>query len=170
MEEIDIKDFLKYLKKFAIPAIILAAVALIGTVIYETYGKPNLYKSYTTVVLAQNANEGATATTLNDINVNQKLIGTYSEIIKSKLILNQVKENLQLEGKTADQLAKEIAVSALEDAEIIKISVDDEDPELAAKIANETANIFNVALFLAGHFQILFHAFACPFRFLASGY
>ena len=142
MEEIDIKDFLKYLKKFAIPAIILAAVALIGTVIYETYGKPNLYKSYTTVVLAQNANEGATATTLNDINVNQKLIGTYSEIIKSKLILNQVKENLQLEGKTADQLAKEIAVSALEDAEIIKISVDDEDPELAAKIANETANIF----------------------------
>ena len=125
MEEIDIKDFLKYLKKFAIPAIILAVVALISTVIYETYGKPNLYKSYTTVVLAQNANEGATATTLNDINVNQKLIGTYSEIIKSKLILNQVKQNLQLEDKTADQLAKEITVSALEDAEIIKISVND---------------------------------------------
>ncbi len=141
MEEIDIKDFLNYLKKFAVPAIILASLTLIGTVIYESYFKTSLYKSYTTVVLAQNASSETGTTTLNDININQKLIGTYSEIIKSNTILNQVRERLELD-QSAAELAKKITVTAVEDTEIIKISVNDEDNELAAKIANETADVF----------------------------
>ncbi|MBR3322637.1 hypothetical protein IKG13_01075, partial [Candidatus Saccharibacteria bacterium] len=79
MEEIDIKDFLKYLKKFILQAIIIAALAVGATIYYDTQIKTPMYKANATVVLAQSTNENTSQTTLNDITVNQKLVTTYSE-------------------------------------------------------------------------------------------
>ena len=52
-----------------------------------------MYSSYTTVVLAQQANSNS-AITQSDITVNQKLVSTYSEIVKSKLVLQQTIDQL----------------------------------------------------------------------------
>ena len=83
MEEIDIKDFFRYLKKFIIPMIIVAINFVAIAIIYDTTIKTPLYKTSTTVVLAQPHTDN-NQSTLNDISVNQKLVATYSEIIKSK--------------------------------------------------------------------------------------
>ncbi len=142
MDEIDIKDFLKYLKKYALVGIILAVVATTGTAIYDVNIKTKLYKSSTTIVLTQDANkENAATTTLNDINLNQKLIATYSEIVKSKLILQKTIDELELDTD-AEKLAKQITVTAVEDTEIIRITVNDADNEKSAKIANSIAENF----------------------------
>ena len=95
MEEIDIKDFLGYLKKFLIPMIIVSILAVGASIFYNLALKTPLYKTSTTVVLAQKTSEKESASvTLNDISINQKLVATYTEIVKSKLVLEQVINDL----------------------------------------------------------------------------
>lgn len=145
MEEIDIKDFLRYLKKFIIPMIVVAILAVGATFFYDLNIKKPMYKTSTTVVLAQQTAENTSASTLNDININQKLVTTYSEIVKSKLVLQQVIDSLSLDTDV-DSLSKHVTVTAVDDTEILKISVEDESPENSAKIANKIADVFNAEI------------------------
>ena len=145
MEEIDIKDFLRYLKKFIIPMIVVAILAVGATFFYDANIKKPMYKTSTTVVLAQQTSENTSASTLNDININQKLVTTYSEIVKSKLVLQQVIDSLNLDTDV-DSLSKHVTVTAVDDTEILKISVEDAEPESAAKIANKIAEVFSAEI------------------------
>jgi len=142
MEEIDIKDFLGYLKKFIIPMIVVAFLATGGSILYNLVIKTPMYKTSTTIVLAQKAEEkGSASVTLNDINLSQKLVSTYSEIVKSKLVLEQVINDLGLDT-SVEKLSKHVTVAAVEDTEIIKIAVEDGNRIAAAQIANKIADVF----------------------------
>ena len=142
MEEIDIKEFLRYIKKFLIPMFIVSALAVGGVVYYDMNIKKPMYKTSTTVVLAQSNDKNITSqATLNDVNLNQKLVATYTEIVKSKLVLQQAIDELGLETSVND-LAKHVTVTAVEDTEILKITVEDGNKEIAAQIANKIADIF----------------------------
>ena len=142
MEEIDIKEFLRYIKKFLIPMFIVSALAVGGVVYYDMNIKKPMYKTSTTVVLAQSSDKNITSqATLNDVNLNQKLVATYTEIVKSKLVLQQAIDELGLETSVND-LAKHVTVTAVEDTEILKITVEDGNKEIAAQIANKIADIF----------------------------
>ena len=140
MEEIDLKDFLVYLKKFIVLAVFVLAGTVAGTYFYDTQLKTPMYSSYTTVVLAQRANSN-TAITQSDITVNQKLVSTYSEIVKSKLVLQQTIDQLGLDT-TYEQLQKNVSVKAVEDTEIIRITVADADQNKTAEITNKIAENF----------------------------
>jgi capsular exopolysaccharide synthesis family protein len=142
MEEIDIKDFLGYLKKYLVPMIVVALIATGGSIFYNLAIKTPMYKTSTTVVLAQQTSDKTTSSvTLNDISINQKLVATYTEIVKSKLVLEQVIEDLKLDT-TAEKLAKHVTVTAIEDTEILKITVEDGNRIAAAQIANKIAEVF----------------------------
>lgn len=142
MEEIDIKDFLGYLKKYLVPMIVVALIATGGSIFYNLAIKTPMYKTNTTVVLAQQTSDKNTSSvTLNDISINQKLVATYTEIVKSKLVLEQVIEDLKLDT-TSEKLAKHVTVTAIEDTEILKITVEDGNRIAAAQIANKIADVF----------------------------
>jgi capsular polysaccharide biosynthesis protein len=142
-----------------------------------------IYQSYTTLILSKINSDGSMdiynvignnseeAINLNDITdnynaeainlydtlLNEKLIKTYSEIIRSNKVLNEVISHL---GLTRDDLSlkdtdKETLIDALSDSinvapiggtEIIKITVSNEDPNLAEKIANDIPTFFGTEL------------------------
>lgn len=143
MEEINIRDFLNYLKKYVLVIVAVALVLIIGVFIYDKSIKKPLYTTYTTIILTK-SNETQTGTTItqNDILLNQKLVETYSKIIKSKLVLEQVISETGV-TYTAEELSKNVSVEAYENTEMLKISVTDQDPELAANIANSIAQVFS---------------------------
>lgn len=141
MEEIDLKDFLGYLKKFIIPTIIVTILALGGTYIFDTQLKTPMYSTYTKVLLAQDNDNSNSSATLNDVNVNQKLAATYSEFVKSRLVLQQVIDSLHLEY-SADDLAKNITVTNITDTQVLKITVSDTSAENAQRIADKTTEVF----------------------------
>lgn len=143
MEEINIRDFLSYLKKYVLVIIAVALVLIIGVFIYDKSIKKPLYTTYTTIILTK-SNETQTGTTItqNDILLNQKLVETYSKIIKSKLVLEQVISETGV-TYTAEELSENVNVEAYENTEMLKISVTDQDPELAANIANSIAQVFS---------------------------
>ena len=143
MEEINIRDFLNYLKKYVLVIVAVTLVLIIGVFIYDKSIKKPLYTTYTTIILTK-SNETQTGTTItqNDILLNQKLVETYSKIIKSKLVLEQVISETGV-TYTAEELSKNVSVEAYENTEMLKISVTDQDPELAANIANSIAQVFS---------------------------
>ena len=143
MEEINIKDFFNYLKKYIFIICGVVVIFVIGVFIYDKSIKKPLYTTYTTIILTK-SNETQTSTTItqNDILLNQKLVETYTRIIKSKLVLDQVISETGI-TYTAEELGQNVAVEAYENTEMLKISVTDSDPELAASIANSIAQVFS---------------------------
>ena len=143
MEEINIKDFFNYLKKYILIICGVVVIFVIGVFTYDKSIKKPLYTTYTTIILTK-SNEAQTSTTItqNDILLNQKLVETYTKIIKSKLVLDQVISETGI-TYTAEELGQNVAVEAYENTEMLKISVTDSDPELAASIANSIAQVFS---------------------------
>lgn len=138
MEEIDLKELLNYFVSKIFLMLSIVFVVLIIGFSYDAFIKVPKYKSYTTVLLTTENN----TITSNDIILNKNLIDTYTEIITSRKVVGKVIDNLSLEYDI-ETLQKNIAVSNVNDTEIIKITVEDEDSNLAKNIANETAKVFN---------------------------
>lgn len=144
MDEIDIKDFFSYLKRYILAFVIAIVLAVAGVFIYDKMFKKPVYQARTTVVIAKSdvsSAEGASAASLNDINASQKLVTTYAEIAKSELVLNQVIENLGLHVN-AKELSKNLVIKPVDDTSILSISVKDLNARLSATIANEIAKVF----------------------------
>lgn len=141
-DEMTLEDIFKALKKRWLLIVSVTLMFLIGGSVFVLFfGPVPQYQSSTTVLVDYRASE-TEALTQNDINLSQKLVQTYTEIIKSLTILNPVIEEMDL-SLTPNELLKKIAVSQVNETEIIKISVTDEDPILARDIANTLAETFS---------------------------
>ena len=137
MEEIDLKELFTFVKsKIGLLVAITAGVCILGCV-YGLFLQTPMYQSYTTVILS--SNEGTI--NQNDLNLYKNLVNTYAEIVKSRRVLDQVIDELDLD-LTYEQLHGKISVSAVNNTEIIKITVNDADGIKAKNIANITANYF----------------------------
>ncbi len=145
MEELDLKQLVNIFwnKRLQIICIIIIFL-LIGTIYSFMFVTPK-YKSYTSLVLAKSdgisGNVEESTITQTDITLNQKLVSTYSELIKSKNVLREVIKNLNI-NEDEERLKSNITVSAVKDTELIQITVTNYYPDRARDIANEIAKVF----------------------------
>lgn len=139
MEEINLKEVYSYFKSRLLWMLLAIIVIIIIGNIYTIITRVPMYQSNTTIVLVGESKKGYSQT---DSQLNQNLIGTYSEIITSRKVLQQVIDNLKLK-MTVDELSKNISTSSVEDTEIIRITVNNEKKKMAAEIADEVAKVFS---------------------------
>ena len=140
MEEIDLKEMFDYfLGKISWIIIAIALAVAIGN-IYTLFTRVPMYKSTTSLVLVSENGDSSSYNT-SEQQLNKNLVGTYSEIIKSKAILNEVISDLNLDVSVTT-LQNRITVSSVQNTEIIRITVADPDPKQATKIANQVAKVF----------------------------
>lgn len=138
MEEINLKDLWNYyLSKYYIVLIAVVVCLLLGNIYLLGIQKP-MYKSTTSLVLVSD-NQSITQ---NDVTLNNNLVSTYSEIIKSRNVLEKVIKNLKLD-KTAEELSKDVSVTSVTNTQLIKIEVRSDSKKQAKKIANEIATVFS---------------------------
>ncbi|HOR85935.1 MAG TPA: Wzz/FepE/Etk N-terminal domain-containing protein [Bacillota bacterium] len=140
MEVIDLRDLLKILQK-KLWIVILTTIlftAISGLVSYYILAPE--YQAFTTLMIGkpQAYKQGIE---YEDVLLNQKLVSTYGEIAKSRVVANEFMSNLGL-SLTYKELDKKIEVKLVSDTEIIKISVKDNSAEMSATIANEIAKVF----------------------------
>lgn len=143
MEELDLKELLMLFWSKKVKIILIVAIFMAIGVIYTIGFVTPVYTSSTTLLLAKSdnsANKTDTITT-TDITLNSKLVSTYSTLVQSKSVLRQVISNLGI-NLSEETLKNNITVTQEKDTEIIRISVTNEDAEIAEKVANETANVF----------------------------
>ena len=139
MEEINLKEVYSYFKSRLLWMILAIVVIVIIGNVYTILTRVPMYQSNTTIVSVGESKKEYSQT---DSQLNQNLIGTYSEIITSRKVLQQVIDNLKLK-MTVDELSKNITTSSVEDTEIIRITVNNEKKKMAVKIADEVADVFS---------------------------
>ena len=146
MEEIDIKELFNIFWKRKYIIIAIAIVFAIAGGCYSIKFKKPMYKASTTLLLAQNyeqeSNNQGNEITQTDISLNQKLVSTYSELVKSKTVIKTVLQNLGMDEQLEEKIADNITVNAVSDTQVIEITYINEDANIAFNIANELSNVF----------------------------
>lgn len=138
MEEINLSEVYSYFKSKILWILIAMVVIIALGNIFTLITRTPMYQSNTTIVLVGKSKSGYSQT---ESQLNQNLIGTYSQIITSRKVLNQVIDNLKLKT-SADELAQNITTSSVEETEIIKITVSNAEAKEAQKITDELAKVF----------------------------
>ncbi|HEY2421732.1 MAG TPA: Wzz/FepE/Etk N-terminal domain-containing protein [Neobacillus sp.] len=139
-ESISLKELFETLKKrFALILTITFTAALASGVVSYFFLTPT-YQASTQILVNQMKN-AQTVYNPSEVQTNLQLINTYNVIIKSPAILDKVSEELNL-NMTATQLNGKITVGSEKDSQVVNVTVVDTDPNLAAKIANKTAEVF----------------------------
>lgn len=144
MEELDIREILSYFWEKIVYFIIIVLLCLTLGCLYFVFVQKPLYTSRTSIVLTgfSMIKNGDSTITQTDLNINSKLVSTYQEIVKSRRVLSEVIDHLQLNYST-EKLAKMISVYSVSDTEIIEIAVTSEKSNEAYLIANEVADSFS---------------------------
>lgn len=141
-EEIDLRELFFVLRKriAIILLLVIFSVAASGIVSYFVLDKQ--YQASTTIIVgSSNAYYDNKELQLSDITMYQKLLKTFSEIAKSRMVSEKVIKDLSL-SISPDALQKKITVTSVGDTQMMTIKVTDLDPQIAASIANKLANIF----------------------------
>lgn len=118
-------------------------VVMIITALLSYYVLTPMYQNSTQLLINQQQN----VVTLNtqSIETDLQLVGTYSEIIKSPIILEQVISQLGLD-LTYESLENKVNVEIAENSQLLTIVVMDPDPAVAVSIANKTAEVFKTEI------------------------
>lgn len=138
-DEIYFADLLRQLNRY-FPVFVLAILiaGLLGFGISKLFITPK-YES--AVMMIVNTKQENTTTVTNDnITSAQNLVSTYSVIVKSNIVLDQVIENLDLDldYRTLHDM---VYVNAVDDTQIMRIAVRDTDPQRAERIITRLAEI-----------------------------
>ena len=148
MEELDLKKLIGIFWNKRLHIIVITLVAIIIGAVYSFYFVTPVYESYSTLVLVKDTAKTTTGEdeveqtiTSSDLGLAQNLIGTYSQLVKSKSILRKTINNLGI-NESETTLEKKITVKEIDDTEMLKITVRDEDPVQAMRVSNEVTSVF----------------------------
>lgn len=141
MEELDLKEIFNMFWTRILHIILIVLIFVVIGILYSYLYVTPKYKAYTTLLLATSTDDQETITT-SDISLNNNLVSTYSELIKSKTVLGEVINNLGIE-KTESSLESAVSVSQRKSTQVIEIDVVDKDSYQAKIIANEVAKVFS---------------------------
>lgn len=134
-EVIDLVEILYAIRQHLLEVILATVVAaIIGFAASKFLMTPQYSSSAMMIV---NTRQDVTSNVTSDqINSATKLVATYSIIIKSDTVLQQVIENLGL-GMTYSELNSRVSVQAVDNTQVMKITVNSTSPEWAQTVCDE---------------------------------
>ena len=129
-----------YLKKWWVIALFALAAAAVSLFYTAQFITP-LYRASVTIYVNNNArsgNENLEYVSGSDLSTSQKLVSTYTNMLTSDTVLEQVAEATGLDC-SAVSLRGMISAAQVEETEIFKVYVTNADPVEAATVANAIA-------------------------------
>lgn len=140
IEIIDIRQYLwilwRYLWLIALAGVLGAAVAY-----YVSITQTPIYRSITTILINESAAKN-TVTDYTTILASERLTKTYSEMLVKTPVMEEVIHRLNLKI-LPDDLLERVEAQPVRDTQLVKISVEDPNPYLAAAIANTLVEVFS---------------------------
>ena len=142
-EEIDLKNIFQMFWDRKAGMVIIILLCIVAGYVYTTFFVSPVYKATSTAILTSNTEteEGQSAVTQTEVTLNNSLLSTYRGIATSDSVVSKVISNLGLKI-SAETLKNQISVTSATNTQIIQITVENADPSLAAKIANEIRSVF----------------------------
>jgi capsular polysaccharide biosynthesis protein len=143
-ETISLKELLETLKKRLVMIILITMTAGLVSGVVSYFFLTPIYQASTQILVNQTKNEQSLYSP-SEVQTNLQLINTYNVIIKSPAILDKVIVQLGLD-MTASELNGKITVGSEKDSQVVNLSVQDADPNVAANIANKTVEVFQMEI------------------------
>lgn len=140
MEELSVLDFMRILKKY-IKLIIIFIVTWTLILTGYTFFLVTPQYSSATQVLINRSNVGNASTPIAG-ETSAELISTYIDIVKSPVILDVVREELNM-GISNGELLNKVNISNQSNSQVILLEVIDDSPQEAAAIANTITKAFH---------------------------
>ncbi|TYS69693.1 capsular biosynthesis protein [Sutcliffiella horikoshii] len=138
-ETISLKELFQTIKKRLWLIVLLTVLATTASGVVSYFLLTPIYQSSTQLLVNQSNQQGMVD--VNQIRSNVEIISTYNVIIKSDAILEKVSQ--ELDGKESiPSLDSKITVGPEGTSQVLKITVEHEDPVMATNIANTTAEVF----------------------------
>lgn len=139
-QEIDLLELIRLLltRWYIIAAAMMVIVS--ATFIYSFMVLDDTYTATTTMLVLVDREE---AITPGDFVFGQRLVDTYSQLASSDEVLTRVSNQVSL-GYTESMLRSMMTIQGVRDTIVIRLSIEAENPEHAALIANTTAEVMQV--------------------------
>lgn len=138
-EEISLMDLFGIIKKRMLMIVSLGLVGLILSSVVTFFIATPQYSSSTQLLV--NRTQTGELIQQSDIDTNLQLINTYKDIIKGPVILDDVRETLDL-NLSHSQLSNKIEIGNQDNSQVFSLTITADDPFDAATIANTVANTF----------------------------
>ncbi|MBC1371320.1 capsule biosynthesis protein CapA [Listeria booriae] len=129
---------LLFIKKFVWIIVLFGFLGAVASYFYSAYYIQPVYRSSTELLVNQKL-DGENGRI--DVQSNQQLVNTYSVVLKSNKILNQVLDKLDI-NTTSESLKNRIKVDNQNNSQVITISVTGSSPEESAMITQSIVEAF----------------------------
>lgn len=138
-EVIDLVEILYAIRQHLLEVILATVVAAIIGFAASKFLMTPKYDSSALMIVNTRQDVNANVTS-DQINSATKLVSTYSIIIKSDTVLQQVIDNLGL-NLTYAKLNKRVTVAAVDDTQVMKITVQSDSPEWARQVCEQIITV-----------------------------
>lgn len=140
------KSFISNLWKYVLVIVITTAICASVTAYYDKYIAEEKYEAGSTLFVFYQTIEKPEYI-YQQMMANGMLAKDYKDIIKSRPIMDKVKDRIKKELPEASnistsEISDSISVSTKTDSRLINITVKNSNPKLAEKIANITSSVF----------------------------
>ena len=148
-ENLDLVAYFNVIRKRWLLVAALPLIAALTSAIISFFILKPVYQASTTLVVGKKAEAtNQQPSQLLDYNVllaNQQLAKTYETIAKSRTVEAAVISQLGL-GLKQEEFDQKVTVNSVKNTEVLEIDVTDNNPQLAAKIADTLADKFSQAV------------------------
>ena len=136
----EIREYWTILRRWMWLILLGTGVAAVAAFVISRNMEP-VYES--SVTLRIDVSTGAAANQYAGLLAAEQMIGTYSQQMTMRPVMEATLAELGLEQQlSSDQLATMITVSPIRETQLIVLSVEGTDPDLVAHIANKVAQVF----------------------------
>lgn len=151
MEDIQLKDLFQMVTKRWWILVITIIISISFATIYTYWYLKPIYKASTTIYIGREEDSKA-AIGISDIQLGQQLVKDYSELVKSRLVAGLAAAEMKKRYNvniSSDYISSRLNVNLKNDTRLIQITVDDENPKMAQRIADIVSTVFNEKVVIA---------------------
>lgn len=140
-EEISFVELFSIIKKRIGLIVNVILLGVLVTSIYTFFIATPQYSSTTDLLVNRSVEDQTSTIERSEIDTNLQLINTYSDIITRPVILDSVREELNMDISSG-MLAEQIGITNENDSQMFSVTVTGDNPYDVATIANTTAEVF----------------------------
>ena len=142
-DEIDIREIFHLLRVGWRMIVIFFVIAVACAALVSFYLLEPIYKAESTLFVGKEAGSQIAGIDLGQFSLEQKLVADYREIIQSRLVAQQVLDELALE-MDIDVFQKKISVTTVSDSRLFRIGFESPNPKLARDVTNKISDVIIV--------------------------
>jgi capsular polysaccharide biosynthesis protein len=139
-QELDLRGLTNIIRKRFVWLIVIPFIAVLIGGLFTYFFIPPIYESSTTLLVSRALDQSQLS--YDEVMINRQLVPTFSELARSRVVTESVIKALHLD-MTVAELAQQINISAIQNTEIIAVTVRNSDPYRAKQIVEQVSESFS---------------------------